>query len=129
MGSWCPNCLDESRYLSALYKQYQAKGLEVVAICFEKSEDFDKSKAQVSRMATRTGITYQVLLSGKSGKNAATLALPWLSEVAAFPTTIFLNRAHQAVKVHTGFSGPATGEVYTTFTQQTEQFIEQLIRE
>jgi thiol-disulfide isomerase/thioredoxin len=129
MGSWCPNCLDESRYLSALYKQYQAKGLEVVAICFEKSEDFEKSQAQVSRMATRTGITYQVLLSGKSGKNAATLALPWLSEVAAFPTTIFLNRAHQAVKVHTGFSGPATGEVYAAFTRHTEQFIEQLIRE
>ncbi len=129
MGSWCPNCLDESRYFSSLYKQYQAKGLEIIAICFEKSEDFEKSKAQVSRMATRTGMTYEVLLSGKTGKNAAALALPWLSEVAAFPTTIFLNRAHQAVKVHTGFNGPATGDIYTLYTQQTEKFIEQLIRE
>lgn len=129
MGSWCPNCLDESRYLSALYQSYKSKGIEIIAICFEKTEDFNLGTAQVKRMVNRTGITYQVLFSGKTGKSAASAALPWLSEVVAFPTTIFLNRAHQPVKVHTGFSGPATGEVYTQFTQQIEKFIEQLLRE
>jgi thiol-disulfide isomerase/thioredoxin len=26
MGSWCPNCLDESRYLAPFYTKYKDKG-------------------------------------------------------------------------------------------------------
>ena len=32
MGSWCPNCMDESRYFNELYRLYKVQGLEIVAL-------------------------------------------------------------------------------------------------
>ena len=34
MGTWCPNCMDETYYLSELYKKYKDKNLEIVALAF-----------------------------------------------------------------------------------------------
>jgi hypothetical protein len=52
-----------------------------------------------------------------------------LSDISAFPTLIFLNKQHQIVKVHTGFSGPATGKDYIDIKTNTETFINQLINQ
>src|SRR5690606_8348836 len=30
LGSWCPNCMDETAYLSPLYDNYEEKGLAVI---------------------------------------------------------------------------------------------------
>src|SRR5580765_191796 len=34
-GSWCPNCHDEAPFLSELYRDYHARGLEIVGLMFE----------------------------------------------------------------------------------------------
>ena len=52
-----------------------------------------------------------------------------LNKIIAFPTTIFLNKQHDIVKIHTGFSGPATGNDYLAFKQKTEALINQLIKQ
>jgi thiol-disulfide isomerase/thioredoxin len=127
MGSWCPNCMDESRYLKQVYEKYKAAGLEIVALAFEKTNDAEKSKAQVQRMKSRLQIPYTVLLTEKTGKDKASEAFPFLNEVSAFPTTLFLDRSHQIVKIHTGFNGPATGAAYDEFVKQTELLIERLL--
>ena len=31
MGSWCPNCIDETAYLSDIYSRYNPKGLEIIS--------------------------------------------------------------------------------------------------
>jgi thiol-disulfide isomerase/thioredoxin len=129
MGSWCPNCMDESRYLAEIYKTYQPKGLEIIALAFEKTEEFDKAAQQVQRMQTRLGINYPVLITQKTGKAKAAETFPQLNSVTAFPTTIFLNKKHEVVKIHTGFNGPATGKAYESFTKETESLINQLIKE
>src|SRR6476660_1343475 len=38
-GSWCPNCHDEAPFLSELYKDYHAKGLEIVGLMFENDPE------------------------------------------------------------------------------------------
>ena len=38
-GSWCPNCHDEAPFLSELYKDYHARGLEIVGLMFENDPD------------------------------------------------------------------------------------------
>lgn len=129
MGSWCPNCMDETRYLQTLYTRFNKEGLEIVALAFEKTNDQAKAKAQVERMVKRLGVTYPVLLTLQSGKAKASETLPFLSSVAAFPTTIYLNKQHQIVKVHTGFSGPATGNAYLSYTESTEALIRKLLKE
>src|SRR5476649_278167 len=38
-GSWCPNCHDEAPFLTELYKDYKARGLEIVGLMFENDPD------------------------------------------------------------------------------------------
>lgn len=129
MGSWCPNCMDESAFLTGIYNDYHSKGLEIIALAFEKTTDPQTATRQVQRLVQRLGISYPVLLTLQTGKDKATETMKNLSSVSAFPTTIFLNRQHQAVKVHTGFSGPATGEEFTRFRTRTINLINSLLQE
>ena len=40
LGTWCPNCLDESRFLAPFYEWKKEEGLEVIGLAFEKTTDF-----------------------------------------------------------------------------------------
>lgn len=129
MGSWCPNCMDESAYYAELYKQYKNQGLEIIALAFEKTTDLEKSKQLLNRLQKRFGINYQILITQQTGKDKAQEVLPMLNKITAFPTTLFLNKQHQVIKVHTGFSGPATGNEYILFKNSTEALINKLLQE
>lgn len=129
MGSWCPNCMDESVYLSDLYNRFQKNGLEIIALAFEKTDDFDKAKNQLLRFKKRLRIEYDILITQKIGKAHASEVLSALNKISAFPTTIFLNKAHQVVKVHTGFNGPATEMLFENFKTETEILILKLLNE
>lgn len=129
MGTWCPNCMDESTYFSALYKQYKNEGLEIVALAFEKTTDFEKARAQVIRMKKRLSIDYEILITKQTGKDKASETLSALNKIVAFPTTLFLNKEHKVVKVYTGFSGPATGNAYEVYKQRTESLIKSLLKD
>jgi peroxiredoxin len=127
MGSWCPNCMDESRYLKELFAQYNPRGLEMIGVAFEKTTDVAKAAMQARRMKERLGIPYPVLVTGETGKSAAAAAFPQLNAVTAFPTTLFLDRSHTIAAVHTGFSGPATGSGYTKLQAHYESIIHTII--
>ncbi len=129
MGSWCPNCMDESVYLSWVYEQYKSEGLEIIALAFEKTSDPDKARYQVLRMKNRLKMNYEVLITGQTGAKKASETLSALNQIIAFPTTIFLNKQHQVVKVHTGFSGPATGNEYEVYKQHTEKLVKSLLKD
>ncbi|MBI2720601.1 MAG: TlpA family protein disulfide reductase [Bacteroidetes bacterium] len=129
MGSWCPNCMDESAYLSGVYGKFKMEGLEIMALAFEKTIDFEKAKTQVLRLIKRYNIKYTVLLTLQSGKDKASETLSFVNKISAFPTTIFLNKQHKVVKILTGFNGPATGNAYSEFQQSTEALIKQLVKE
>lgn len=127
MGSWCPNCMDETKYLSTLYKKYHSKGLEIVALAYERTPDFEKAKSNVLRLKNRFDVDYEILITGLTGKAKASESMPFLSSVSAFPTTLILDRKHQVVSIYTGFNGPATGKAYEQYTKKTENLIEQLL--
>ena len=40
MGTWCPNCMDETKFLSPFYDNYKSKGLEIIGLAFERTDDF-----------------------------------------------------------------------------------------
>jgi peroxiredoxin len=128
-GSWCPNCHDEAAFLAPLYRDYRDRGLEVVALMFEHFGDFDRAAAATQRFRQHYGIDYTTLIAGISDKDDAAKKLPMLDRVYAFPTTIFIDRQGQVRKIHTGFSGPATGEHYTQFVDEVKQTLDQLLAE
>ena len=117
MGSWCPNCMDESKFLSSFYKEYKNKGVEVVALAYEYSTDFNRSKASVQKFIKRFGIQYPVLIPPVtvSDEQRTEKTLPQLTPIRSFPTTIFISKHGNVAGVHQGFFGPGTGSFYEEF--------------
>ena len=129
LGSWCPNCLDENAFLSSWYKSNRQRGIEIIGLGFERKDDFESAKKSLTSLKTRLGIEYEILFAGKSSTESASKALPALNGIAAFPTTLFIDRKGNVCKVHTGFSGPATGKFYDEFKQEFNGLIDQLVAE
>jgi thiol-disulfide isomerase/thioredoxin len=128
-GSWCPNCHDEAMFLSPLYQANRGKGLEIVALMFEHFGDFPHAVEATQRFRQHYDIQYTTLIAGISDKDDAAKKLPSLERVYAFPTTIFIDRKGNVRKIHTGYSGPATGEHYTQFVAEVQATLDQLLAE
>ena len=129
MASWCPNCMDETKFLAELYPKYNSEGLEIISICFEASNDFEKSKTGVEKLKRHFGTKHEYLLAGCASKKCAAKKLPQLNHIMSFPTTLFIDKSGKIRKIHTGFYGPVTGAYYKMYVEQTTAFIEQLLSE
>jgi thiol-disulfide isomerase/thioredoxin len=129
MGSWCPNCMDESVMFEELYQTYNPQGLEILALAFEKTTDTALARARVSRFKERLHCHYDFLITGKSGKDEALAVFPTLNKIMAFPTTIYIDKQGNIRKIYTGFNGPGTGEYYIKSKSETKVFIEKLLSE
>ena len=128
MGSWCPNCMDESVYLSEVYSKYKSKGLEIIAIDYEIRNDFEVFKRNVARMKEDLGINYKIVFGGTSKKSEAAKTLPMLNHIMSYPTTIFIDRKGKIKKIQTGFNGPGTGRIYEDYKKSTNKLIEKILK-
>lgn len=107
MGSYCPNCLDETKFYSQYYQANKEKGLEIVALAFENAKTKEKAINGITRMKERVGLKYEILIAqiGTNDKGKASEKLPMLNKVVSYPTTIYLDRTGKVRKIHTGFNG------------------------
>ena len=114
MGSWCPNCMDETGFLSGFYSQYKSKGVEIIGLAYERSTDFERSQTSLRSFQKRFNVQYPILITGVTVSDSLKTekTLPQLENIIGFPTTIFINRNGNVEKIHTGFNGPGTGEHY-----------------
>ncbi|MDR0845189.1 MAG: TlpA family protein disulfide reductase [Tannerella sp.] len=128
LGSWCPNCLDEAQYLSPWYKTNKDRGVEIVGLAFERKDDFAAAQTALNRLKKKYKIDYEILFAGQVGKSIET-ALPELENFSSYPTTIFIDKKGIVRKIHTGFSGPATGVFYEEFQQEFNDLINTLLSE
>lgn len=129
MGSWCPNCKDETAYLVSLHNKFNSQGLEVISLAFEKSDNQETNIRSLKRLKEHFDVPYEILLAGKASKTEAAKKLPMLNHVLSFPTSIYLDRKGKVRRVHTGFAGPGTGEYYQEFVEETDRFVTQLLIE
>jgi thiol-disulfide isomerase/thioredoxin len=129
MGTWCPNCMDETKYLAPWYDKNKTRGIEIIGLSFEKSTDMAVSGPKLDKMKARFGINYPVLLAGDKNNNGASLALPMLNKVMGFPTSIIIDKKGNVRQIHTGFSGPGTGQYYETWVTEFNLLIDKLVNE
>ena len=128
-GSWCPNCHDEAGFMAPFYRRHRERGLEVVSLMFEHFEDVERARLAVSEFRRKFDIQYTTLIAGVSDKKEAANVLPQLNGVFAFPTTIFMDRRGRVRRIHTGFSGPTTGEHYQQLVHSFTETAETLLAE
>jgi len=128
MGSWCPNCLDETKYLTQLYNTYHNQGLEIVAVAFERTKSEEQAYINLNKLKERTGAKYSFLLGGADRKTKASEIFPMLNHIMSYPTTIFIDKNKEIQRIHTGFYGPSTGKYYDDFVKETEELVEQMLK-
>ena len=128
-GSWCPNCHDEAMFLVPFYQEYRERGFEIVALMFERHGDFDKAAAAVRNYRNDLGIEFTTLIAGIADTEDASQKLPALKRVYGYPTTVFVDRRGEVRKIHTGFTGPATGQHYTDYVREFRAQVDALLAE
>lgn len=131
MGTWCPNCLDESKYYTQFYNQHKSDDLAFVALAFEYDKTPEKAFDKIKRLKERLQINYPVVLAQYGGidKVEAQQKLPMLNHVLSYPTSIFIDKQGKVRKIHTGFNGPATGDKFVEFKKEFEGFVAALLAE
>lgn len=125
MGSWCSNCLDESKFYVDYMNKNKLIDIEFVALAFEYAKTKDGALNSILKLKNQIGIDYPILLAqyGSSDKGKALEKFPMLNNIISYPTTIFLDKNKDVIKIHTGFNGPATGEKYIEFINEFDNTI------
>jgi len=129
LGSWCPNCLDEIGFLSPWYQENKDRGIEILGLAFERKDDFNYAKTAINRLRKKYSIDYEILFAGQVGTGAIAKVLPEIENFSSYPTTIFIDKNGKVRKIHTGYSGPATGLFYEEFKKDFNDLVTGLVAE
>lgn len=129
LGTWCPNCMDETRFLTEWYPKNKARGVEIIGLAYEQKADFEYASSRVKKLKAKLGVPYEILVAGVSDNAKASETLPALNRVMAFPTTIFVGKDGKVKHIHTGFSGPGTGIYYQEQQEKFNRVINELLTE
>ncbi|MDR0791671.1 MAG: TlpA family protein disulfide reductase [Chitinophagaceae bacterium] len=130
MGSWCPNCMDETAFLSDYYNKNKERGIEIIGLAYEYTTDFARSQKSVRKFQKRFDIQYPLLITGVAVTDTLRTekTLPQLTSIKAFPSSIILDKTGKMYKIDTDFQGPGTGEYYTAYIKEFEKTIDKLLK-
>jgi thiol-disulfide isomerase/thioredoxin len=128
-GTWCPNCMDETKFLSDWYRANSQRGVEILGLAYERKDDFEYASSRVKKMKQKLDVPYDFVIAGTNDKEKAGETLPMLNKVLSFPTTIFVGRDGKVKHIRTGFEGPGTGIYYDQFKDRFNEIINELLNE
>lgn len=130
MGSWCPNCMDETAFLSEYYDKNKNRGVEVIGLAYEYSTNFQRSAASVRKFQKRFKVNYPLLITPTTISDSLRTekTLPQLTAIEVFPTTLILDKSGKVTDISTDFYGPGTGEYYTRYKKEFEKTIDDLLK-
>lgn len=129
MGTWCPNCLDESKSISQYMKDHPEIPIQVFGLCFERPKEWDKIDLLLNKYTRMLQLPFPLYYAGYADAATASKTFPMLDGIKAFPTLIIIDKTGQIRKVITGFDGPATGQAYIDHQQRFDALMQQLSQE
>jgi thiol-disulfide isomerase/thioredoxin len=131
LGSWCPNCMDECRFLVPFYDANKKRGVEVIGLAYERTSSYNEAKKLLLPFVNRLQIKYPIAVTGVSVNDSLRTekTLPEIQKILGFPTTIFIDKKGKVRKIHTGFTGPGTGDHYEIFIRDFNDIINDLLKE
>lgn len=128
-GTWCPNCMDETKFFTKWYDKNKDRGVEIIGLAYEVKDNFEYAKKRVQKMKDTYNVKYDYLIAGTSNKGDASKTLPMLNHVMSFPTSIIIDKKGKVRSIHTGFSGPATGDYYLHYVEEFNNLMDTLLNE
>jgi len=130
MGSWCPNCMDETAFMSEYYDKNKQRGIEMIGLAYEYTTDIKRSTTSLRKFQKRFNVNYPLLITPVtvSDPQRTEKTLPQLTGIKVFPTTLIMDRNGKVAEITTDFFGPGTGEYYTKFKEEFERKIDKLVK-
>lgn len=131
LGSWCPNCIDETVFLTEYYNKNKDRGVEVIGLAYEYSADIGRSLKNVRKLKDRLKVPYELLITGVAVSDTLRTekTLPQITKIKMFPTTLIIDKKGNIRKIDTGFYGPGTGEYYERYKKEFGQLVDGLLNE
>ena len=126
LGTWCPNCMDETKLLVNLEARYPE--LSILGLAFERTTDTNIAFPNIRKMRSDLEVSYPVYLTGTWSKSEAAKKLPMLNAIISYPTLILMDEDLNVKYIHTGFNGPGTGAEYEKTKQEIIEEIEAIIK-
>lgn len=127
LGTWCPNCLDETEYLASIYPDLVSRGVQVIGLGFERTHQPAKAVQNLRKLQARYKVPYPLVHAGKPDSMSIQAVIPQLVKLKAFPTTLLLDSNGRIRYIHTGFDGPATGAAFERQKVLFQQKIKTLV--
>jgi len=131
LGSWCPNCMDETKFLAPWYVQNKSRGVELIGLAYERTTSYADAKRLLQPFVTRFHVTYPILPTGVTVSDSMRTqkTLPEIDSIVGFPTTIFIDKKGLVRKISTGFNGPGTGNHYDLYKKEFNGLVNSLLSE
>lgn len=128
MGTWCHNCMDEAPILQQIYTENKDKGLVLVGLSFEITDNPELGKKNIGLYQQKFGITFPILFCGSTEDKYVGPALQsQLDNFYAYPTALFINKKGRVQYIHIGFKGPGTGEEFQAEVKHIYDVVKSLI--
>lgn len=127
MGSWCPNCHDEARFLKEWKENNPDFPVEIVSLSFERYADSTKSLEVLNEFLKRHAIDWPVVYGGSTQDARQSEHINFIDQLKAYPTMVVFDRNNIVRYIHTGFYGPATTE-YEQFKKEFDRRIQNLVQ-
>jgi peroxiredoxin len=129
IGTWCPNCTDQTVFLAPWFRENKSRGVEAIAVGFEQKDDLEYAKYTLGTLKKKYGIEYDLVFGGIADKKVATEKLKGINYLAAFPTTFVIDRRGDVRQIFTGYTGTVTGEYYKDYVVKFNKLLDELIAE
>jgi thiol-disulfide isomerase/thioredoxin len=131
LGSWCPNCMDETKFLAPWSIQNKSRGVELIGLAYERTESYADAKRLLQPFITRFKVSYPILPTGVTVSDSLRTqkTLPEIDSIVGFPTTIFIDKKGLVRKISTGFNGPGTGAHYDLYKKEFNGLVNSLLSE
>lgn len=129
IGTWCPNCTDQTIFLSPWFNENKDKGVEAIAIGFEQKDDLEYAKYTLGKLRDKYDIQYDILFGGLADKRSVGEKIPALNKFIAYPTTIIIDRKGEVREIYTGYTGTVTGKYYEDYERRFKELLAELLAE
>lgn len=129
IGTWCPNCTDQTVFLSPWFNKNHQRGVEAIALGFEQKDSLEYAKYTLGKLKEKYEINYDIAFGGLADKKLVSQKLPALNKFIAFPTTIIIDRKGDVREIYTGYTGTVTGKYHEDYEKKFNKLLDELIAE
>jgi len=122
-GSWCDACKHAAAALRDIYGRYHSRGLEVVSLTYEFTDDTEYNKRQAESFKKTYDLPWEVISVDGSVEKAWEVIPQGIEGIDAsgFPITLFVNRDGTIHAVHASFAGPENPKQHRRWLAEYER--------